>query len=207
VKIYWNTISKELKKILENISNNSDFSDFYLVGGTALSLYLGHRKSVDLDFFSEKEFYPSILTSLNYPYRSNIVSKNSIDIDINGAKVFFMYFSFPRYKKIEKFKNLKIASLIDIALMKLIALQGRFVLKDIIDLYFVHSKVVKIRELLKIFDKLYSTEKLNKLENFSNLFDKNILSQPAPIMLKPINLEKALEVLQNEVAYFYKNVT
>jgi|GEM_PF-2376637 len=54
------TNTAELIKIINNVS--PDFLNrFYLSGGTALSLQIGHRKSEDLDFFSQKSFDPQLL--------------------------------------------------------------------------------------------------------------------------------------------------
>lgn len=47
--MYYNTISKELLNVLKALMNADEFSDFRLVGGTSLSLQLGHRKLVDID--------------------------------------------------------------------------------------------------------------------------------------------------------------
>lgn len=200
----WQSVSKDLKSLLENICTNSAFESFYLAGGTALSLYLGHRVSIDLDFFSDKEFYPQILTLLNYSYTPNIIEKNSIDVQVNNIKVFFMYFAFPRHSPSQSVGSIRLASKIDIGLMKLIALQGRLSIKDIIDLSFINNEVIDFSELLKIFDSLYSTEKLNKLNNFSYLFDDSILNQPMPRMLKSLDIEKQLKVLRKKVIEHYK---
>jgi hypothetical protein len=50
--LYWNTVSADLGECLLLLMNHPLFDDFRLVGGTALSLHLGHRLSVDIDFFS-----------------------------------------------------------------------------------------------------------------------------------------------------------
>lgn len=51
-KLHYETVSPLLRKILNDIMGNSIFEPFYLVGGTSLSLRLGHRKSVDIDLFT-----------------------------------------------------------------------------------------------------------------------------------------------------------
>ncbi len=55
-KLYYNTVSPLLLEVLKAIMANEVFNDFRLVGGTALSLYCGHRLSVDIDIFSDTEY-------------------------------------------------------------------------------------------------------------------------------------------------------
>ena len=51
-KLHYETVTPQLKNVLNKIMSNSIFNPFYLVGGTSLSLRLGHRKSVDVDLFT-----------------------------------------------------------------------------------------------------------------------------------------------------------
>ncbi|MGM9477355.1 nucleotidyl transferase AbiEii/AbiGii toxin family protein [Pedobacter sp. GSP4] len=54
--MYWNTVNQTLKKCLLELMQAPELSDFRLVGGTALSLYLGHRLSIDIDLFTDAEY-------------------------------------------------------------------------------------------------------------------------------------------------------
>lgn len=54
--MYWNTVSPILKEVLLDLMNQSIFQPFRLVGGTALSLQIGHRMSVDIDMFTDAEY-------------------------------------------------------------------------------------------------------------------------------------------------------
>ncbi|MFH1175659.1 MAG: nucleotidyl transferase AbiEii/AbiGii toxin family protein [bacterium] len=56
--MFQEALTEEGKKLFPLLKN---FNDFYLAGGTALALQIGHRVSVDFDFFSEKEILPSLL--------------------------------------------------------------------------------------------------------------------------------------------------
>lgn len=55
-KLYWNRVKPLLKDILEDLMNEQLFEPFILVGGTSLSLQLGHRMSVDIDLFTDVEY-------------------------------------------------------------------------------------------------------------------------------------------------------
>lgn len=74
--LYWNTVSPLLESILRDLMQQPAFSCFRLVGGTALSLHLGHRMSVDIDLFTDAQ-YDSVdfavleaYLSATYPYFS-----------------------------------------------------------------------------------------------------------------------------------------
>jgi predicted nucleotidyltransferase component of viral defense system len=58
-KFFWNTITEKMRDILKGFSRSEIGRHFYLAGGTALALQLGHRRSVDLDFFSATEDIPT----------------------------------------------------------------------------------------------------------------------------------------------------
>lgn len=56
MNLYFNTVAPHLKSALEKLFYDDAFADFRLVGGTALSLYRGHRKSIDIDLFTDMEY-------------------------------------------------------------------------------------------------------------------------------------------------------
>lgn len=87
--------------LLCEISSNPHFADFYLAGGTALSLQLGHRISIDLDFFSESEFSANLVDQLKKPYEVISLHNNSIELILDNTKIFFFRFSFPLVNKIK----------------------------------------------------------------------------------------------------------
>jgi predicted nucleotidyltransferase len=55
-KLYWNTVSPLLKSILLQLMRCELFKQFRLVGGTALSLQIGHRLSIDIDLFTDAAY-------------------------------------------------------------------------------------------------------------------------------------------------------
>src|ERR1035437_10853926 len=55
-KLHFNTTSKQLLTILKTLMAAKEFNAFRLVGGTALSLYRGHRESIDIDLFSDAPY-------------------------------------------------------------------------------------------------------------------------------------------------------
>ncbi len=79
---HWNTVSEELKNVLLKLMQANEFLEFRLVGGTALSLHLGHRMSVDIDLFTDAPYgsvdFDAIESYLSNSF--NFVSGNSSNI-------------------------------------------------------------------------------------------------------------------------------
>ena len=122
---------------------------FYLSGGTALAeFYLGHRFSEDLDFFSENEFDPQAITTFfaGVKNKGNIktvtleqsFNRNLFFLELKGGesiKTEFTYYPFPPIELGKKIGQLKIDSLLDIAVNKIFTIYQKPRSRDFIDLY------------------------------------------------------------------------
>jgi len=114
---------------------------FYLVGGTAIALYLGHRQSIDYDLFCEKPFAKSyIYNRLNkIPFKKIklLEDVNQIHFIIHEVKMTFFHFPYPisHDQKINEF--ISAPSLLTLAAMKAFALGRRAKWKDYVDMYFI----------------------------------------------------------------------
>lgn len=129
------------KKVLNKITSIINGYDFILAGGTALTLQLGHRKSIDLDFFAKKLFDTGKLfeelasTGLNVQLQDE--SKGTLYVIINNVRLSFLYYPYPFMEDVIKWQGIALASPIDIAGMKAVAIIQRGAKRDFIDLYFV----------------------------------------------------------------------
>ncbi|MDR2839777.1 MAG: nucleotidyl transferase AbiEii/AbiGii toxin family protein, partial [Paludibacter sp.] len=147
--MYYNTVSEQVLEYLQKLMANSAFDDFVLVGGTALSLQLGHRESVDIDFFTS-EMYGSIdmqnikkvllemfeytewlheldERSMVYCLHIGKNRKETVKLDLCYTEEFI--------RPIIEQDGVRIASLEDIAAMKLQAITSRKKRKDFWDIY------------------------------------------------------------------------
>lgn len=112
--------------------------DFYLSGGTALSMYYEHRVSEDLNFFTQKEF--DLLTLRSELIASGIdladtdISSGTLHCLIDGVRVSFMEYRYNLLESFSSFLGVNVASVIDIACMKLSAIMSRAEKKDYYDL-------------------------------------------------------------------------
>ncbi len=152
------TISAECLELLRNISTSDFFADYVLVGGTALALQIGHRNSVDLDFFGKIEIDTELyVEELKKIGNVNVlkVSKNILITSINDVKIDFVNYTYPWIDEKIITENITLASKKDIAAMKLNAISGRGSKKDFIDLYFLLNEF-SLKEMIGFYREKYT---------------------------------------------------
>ncbi len=147
-------LTKEQDIILAEVKKSGFLStNVYFTGGTALSaLYLQHRYSEDLDFFSEKNFdTQAILTffkdlerKCNFTFTSEFQQVVYILLlkfnNTTTLKVDFGYYPYSHIEKFSYLNGIKTDSLVDIAVNKLLTITQRNTVKDFVDLYFLLEK-------------------------------------------------------------------
>lgn len=189
------------KQIYLNLASNLFMSKFYLAGGTGLAVQIGHRESIDLDFFSKEVLNSRNLLSALKKMTPRVVYEDwsTLDLFIDGVKVSFLNYDYPILRPLESDGNLRIASLLDIACMKLSAISGRGSKKDFIDMYFLLDLFPLERLFLAFEEKYrgldYSREHLKK----SLVYFADAEDQPMPKMLVNLKWEKVKEKMLEEV--------
>ncbi|MEO6218881.1 MAG: nucleotidyl transferase AbiEii/AbiGii toxin family protein [Ginsengibacter sp.] len=138
--------------LLKNISGSRFFSKYRLVGGTALALQFGHRISVDLDFFgtepiSEIDLIETL--SMFGTVQQTIKSPRIQSFFVNKIKVDVVYYPYEWIDTPVIKDKIRIASIKDIAPMKLAALTNRGIKKDFVDLYLLlkHLSLIEMMDL------------------------------------------------------------
>ncbi len=166
------------------------FSESRLVGGTALALQLGHRKSVDLDIFGNIEATPEEISALYSSIGETQVlaaSKSIRVFSVDGVKVDAVNFSYPWLDQPVVFDEVRLASLRDIAAMKVAAIINRGTKKDFIDLYFL-LKHFSLKEILDLYSEKYDDGSMFvALKSIAYFEDAE--SDPMPYMLDDISWE------------------
>lgn len=128
----------ELIKLLQS---REYLKDFHLVGGTALALYLDHRKSVDIDLFSNSSFDTgSLLENIqqDFPFQLSFTANNTLKGSIDNTKVDILAHRYLYLQDPVKLSGISAISMPDIAAMKLnaISISGQRS-KDFIDIYYL----------------------------------------------------------------------
>lgn len=154
-------ITSKARKIFDKLKH---FPEFYLAGGTALALQLGHRISVDFDFFWGKDIPKDLLSKVRRIFKGfeiKIVVNHSeqLTVVVEGVNVSFVRYPFPVISRSIKYQEVKILSALEIAAMKAYALGKRATLKDYVDLYFVlKGKIGTLEDIIMLCEKKYSEE-------------------------------------------------
>jgi hypothetical protein len=161
----WHTeiLPRDTKRALDFLSRQKWLkrSRWYLAGGTALALYAGHRKSLDLDFFSPRtSFLPGTVTR-NFrsgDWVSDVFKEGTIYGRIFGAKISFIAYPFFMPKDAYAwYGNVRILSPRDIAVMKIIAISQRGRKRDFIDLYWYARNQEPLPDVLRRLPEQYPT--------------------------------------------------
>ena len=141
--------------------------EYYLVGGTAIALHIGHRRSVDFDMFKatvinhKKNLDRIVAAGVGYQVTRRVTEQ--MNLVINNVKLTFFQYPFPIVPE-DKFKDVfRMPSLISLAAMKAYALGRRSKWKDYVDLYFLLTRQFSLSEVvgksMELFGELFS-EKL-----------------------------------------------
>jgi hypothetical protein len=125
--------------------------NYYLVGGTAIALHIGHRYSIDFDMFTaEKINSTSIKKDISVSGFSSSIIKSlpdQIHFIVNGVKLTFFEYPFSIESKMEYENYFRLPDLLTLAAMKAFALGGRGKWKDYVDLYFLLKQFYSIEEI------------------------------------------------------------
>ncbi|MBN2000530.1 nucleotidyl transferase AbiEii/AbiGii toxin family protein [candidate division KSB1 bacterium] len=140
-ELKYDTLDEQRKKILPQLKFLK--KDFYLAGGTALALQIGHRRSIDFDFFTQNPF-DNFRLFIRYEqiFDKNVIektqdSKDTLSILIDKKiKISMFHIPYPVVSPLIVEKNLALLHVLEIGVMKLIALT-RAALRDYVDLYYI----------------------------------------------------------------------
>lgn len=152
--LYRKTVAPETFRLLETISSIADLSEFALAGGTALALQIGHRVSMDLDFFGNREFSSDEIIDLLQGVKPlTIVSqrKNILILNVQNVKVDFVNYRYPLLADLRREGNIRLLAAEDIAAMKLAAIAGRGRKRDFYDIYFLFS-LFTLRQMMDFYN-------------------------------------------------------
>ncbi len=139
--MHWEIIDKNRLNLLKKITETISLQKYYMIGGTALSIQLGLRESYDFDFCVPVEFNNEMLLKELQSIGKIEVKQNqkgTCDVILNGVQVSFFYYPntiLQDFAKAKEIPKLRMASVLDIAVMKLVAIGGRGAKKDFFDLY------------------------------------------------------------------------
>lgn len=182
-------LPEEQLQLFEILSSMTFISDFYLAGGTCLALQIGHRRSIDFDFFIPDDFNTSAiigkLTQIGNYQRDN-EEKNTINGSLNDVRISFFGYKYKIIDDFKIYKNIRLAGLKDIAAMKLEAIAGRGSKKDFVDMFFLLQKFT-LPEIFSLHAQKYGTGLSNQYHHLKSIvYFADAEEEAMPVMLKPL---------------------
>ena len=177
-----------------------------LVGGTALALQYGHRRSVDLDFFGHFNESADEMTQHFSEKFADIVrhngTKNIMPYFLNGVKVDIVNYDYPWIDNPVMEDGIRLASPKDIAAMKVNAIIGRGTKKDFIDVYFL-LKHFSFEELIELYSKKYP-EASEYRALLSMTYFEDAEPQPMPLMFENVKWMDIKKHIKHEVELYMR---
>lgn len=196
------TISEDVEQTLDALQEVPIAARFYLAGGTGLALQLGHRRSVDLDFFLSEDFDVEFVVQQIQGLRQfALVSKSpgTIYANIGATKVSFIAYVYPILFPLQRFHSADVADPRDISCMKLSAIASRGTKRDFIDLY-VLAQRYGLEQLLTWFQNKYSQAHYSMVHVLKSLaYFEDAERDPMPDMLIGLSWPEVREYFTRQV--------
>lgn len=196
--MHLNILSKEQADLLPHLKLFN--RTFYMVGGTAIALHLGHRRSIDFDLFCQAPLNKHRLKSklLTIPFKKNSIFEDidQMHLMIHEVKTTFFHYPYPVEHPVKVKNFISIPDLITLSAMKAFALGRRAKWKDYVDLYFILKEHLTIEEIshmaMTIFGSIYN----EKLFREQLAYHKDIdFSEPVEYIASSVPEEEIKEYL------------
>lgn len=198
------TVYPETLGVINQLMAEPLLNDFYLVGGTALALQIGHRISVDIDLFSNTAFDSAMLSAeLNHKYgfKQHLDRGYFLQGYIKDIKIDLLKYPYKPSFPLLEIEQIRMVNIADIASMKLAAITNRGKKRDFIDLYFL-LKHFSLKDIIDFYIQKYNSETFMLLqslvyfEDADNDIDLN--------MILPIDWENIKTTISKEVQNYLR---
>ena len=200
--MFTKTLLPDTFRAIKLVSGITEIKQAYLAGGTALALQIGHRISIDLDFFTQEKFNEVELSTklAKLPkFIQDGTTQGTVWGKLDQTKLSIFEYKYPLLEETVSFEGLRLANLADIAAMKINAIESRGTRRDFIDAYFL-SKKYTLEEMLNFYQKKYSVLEdhlysiLRSLDYFEDADQENQMPQ----MLSPVTWEEVKEYFRSQ---------
>ena len=198
-------LTKEAREILPLFKQ---FEGFYLVGGTALALQIGHRVSVDFDFFSFNPLPDGLLRKVKRVFDGKQISvtysaPEQLNVVIDGVKVTFFNYPYKNIYPLISYERISLAGIAEIALMKAFSIGKRLSFKDYVDWYFMLSdKRVSLEEVISGAEKKFGADFNDRLFLGQLVSTEDVPPQKIDFLKEPVGREEIESTLKSAVSKF-----
>jgi len=183
----------------------SAFDSFYLAGGTALALEIGHRISVDFDLFSSDPIPRSLFTKAKTVFAGCTVepiinNPDELTILVDAVKVTFLCYPFPRIEPLVLLGGLSLLSIREIAATKAYSIGRRGTYKDYIDLYVIlKNGYTSLDAIIRMAEQKFGTNFNSRLFAEQLLFMDDIEDYKIEFLGAPVSQAEVLGFFADEL--------
>lgn len=192
-------------QVLRQFGGHLQERGFYLGGGTALAIYFGHRVSVDLDWFTSTSMGDALvlaesLRRAGMNFTTTQTAPGTLHGSISGMRVTFLEFRYPLLHPLTKWKEMgcALASLDDLACMKLSAIAQRGQRRDFCDIYALGTRHRPLRECVGLYRRKFKVQDISPILYGLSYFD-DAESEPMPRMLWKVQWRAIKKTIQEWV--------
>ncbi len=210
--MFWNILDRHRLIVLRKLSASNSISDCYLAGGTGLALQLGHRLSLDFDWFSPTPIVPGQLERIlgtQGDLKILTMRSGTFHAIFDGVRVSWLHYPSSLVKPlipVNRFQ-LQVASLEDIGTMKLVAVSQRGAKRDFVDLYALEEHGVSVINLLDNLAVKFPKTHINYYHVVKSLnFFDDADPQPMPHLLKPLDWNEIKDFFRSQQSSFLKAI-
>jgi len=214
VSFYENAATPDCLRALEYLRQQAIIDEFYLAGGTALALQIGHRVSTDLDWFSTTQL---LLTLQREALRQALEASGEFEVvseqdgmmftRVLGTDVSFVHQHHPLLEAAVEYRGVQLASPTDIGLMKLVAVNARGTRRDFIDLYCLRD-TVPLDQLLELAkDKYADRPSFLAVAARALAYFEDAEQQPMPRMLQAVRWSDVRAYCENAARHLTRRLS
>jgi len=200
--VFTKAISTDTLRGLRKLGESGILGKAYLAGGTALALQLGHRLSLDLDFFTQEVFeeltLENKLKNLGGFERERIDWRTVLGT-FEKVKFSYFYYEYPLVSETILFENVQLATPPDVAVMKLQAISDRGARRDFIDMYFMRE-LFSLEQVFEWYDLKFGNMEERKYQLLKGLqYFEDAETEEMPDMLIDVDWENVKRYFVNVV--------
>ena len=205
MNLHFEVMEQQQRKVLDALGRILAASDFYLAGGTAVALRLGHRRSLDLDLFTRARIadglkFAADLRRHGLNVETRAVSPGTLHANVDGVLVSFLEYDYPLLSQSEVLPSgAKLAQADDLACMKLSAAAQRGSRKDFIDLYGIGRQQINLADMLALYQRKYGVDDIAHVLCGLAFFD-DADKEPMPEMLWQVQWNEVRKTVMSWLA-------
>ncbi|MBP3253030.1 MAG: nucleotidyl transferase AbiEii/AbiGii toxin family protein [Bacteroidales bacterium] len=182
--LYLSTVNNTTLELIKQLMSEELLKDFVLVGGTSLALQIGHRKSVDIDLFTENSFDTQTLKrhlQKKYGFIAEFEAQDTIKGTINNVQIDCLTHYYPWIREFKTEDNIRFASIEDIIAMKLNAISSNGTrIKDFVDIAYLSDRF-SLNMMLSFYEEKYHSSTLMPLKGLT-FFDEINFEEPLLVL-------------------------